>query len=137
MESAAASSVVMWPTPTVRFFTEVSVSSVFMICVYSPLIPSSTETISAIWLASMSRTTPPTFTTDRMTRPPVVFSNRSSTRSRKRQQCMNIDSKPKASAARPSHKRCEWIRDSSCQMTRKYSARFGTSTPMSDSTVSA
>ena len=108
-----------------------------MICVYSPLIPSSTETISAIWLASMSRTTPPTFTTDRMTRPPVVFSNRSSTRSRKRQQCMNIDSKPKASAARPSHKRCEWIRDSSCQMTRKYSARFGTSTPMSDSTVSA
>ena len=120
-----------------RFFTEVSVSSVFMICVYSPLIPSSTETISAIWLASMSRTTPPTFTTDRMTRPPVVFSNRSSTRSRKRQQCMNIDSKPKASAARPSHKRCEWIRDSSCQMTRKYSARLGTSTPMSDSTVSA
>ena len=127
----------MWPTPTVRFFTDVSVSSVFMICVYSSLIPSSTETISAIWFASMSRTTPPTFTTDRMTRPPVVFSNRSSTRSRKRQQCMNIDSKPKASAARPSHNRCEWIRDSSCQMTRRYSARLGTSTPMRDSTVSA
>ncbi len=89
------------------------------------MMPSRTLTISRIVASSMSRTTPPTFTTDRMTRPPVVFSKKSRTRSRKRQQCMNMDSKPNASAARPSHKRCEWIRDSSCQMTRKYSARFG------------
>ncbi len=85
----------------------------------------------------MSRTTPPTDTTERMTLPPVVFSKTSSTRSRRRQQCMNIDSKPNASAASPSHSRCECTRDSSCQMTRRYSARLGTSTPMSDSTVSA
>ncbi len=73
----------------------------------------------------MSRTTPPTCTTENITRPPVVFSKMSSTRSRRRQQCMNRLSKPKASAARPSHSRCEWIRESSCQMTRRYSRALG------------
>ena len=85
----------------------------------------------------MSRTTPPTFTTLKITRPPVVFSKMSSTRSRNRQQCMNRLSKPNASAAKPIHRIWEWTRDSSCQMTRRHSARSGTSTPMRRSTVSA
>ena len=54
------------------------------------------------------------------------------------EQCVDrVSGTRQASAARPSHKRCECTRDSSCRITRRYCARPGTSTPMSDSTVSA
>ena len=59
--------------------------------------------------------------------PPVVISNRSNTFSRRRQLCINKASNPKASANRPNHNKCEWIRLNSIHKVLKYLARLGTS----------
>ena len=87
-------------------------------------------TIAASSESAMSRRTPPILLTEKMIRPPVVFSKMSRTSSRVRQQCMKRFSKPNASAPRPSHSRWLWIRDISAQMRRSQLARSGTSTAM-------
>ena len=83
-------------------------------------MPSSTRRISANW-ASSSRTTPPTLTTEDDAAAGGLLEHVEHALAR--QQCMNRLSKPNASAASPSTARASGIRLSSCQMTRRYSAR--------------
>ena len=126
---------VRMPTPERRLRTEPSSRNVAAIWSYSSRRPASTPTMALSSVSSMSLKTPPGVHTERYTRPPVVFSKMSRTRSRRRQLCMNRLSKPMASAARPSQSRWLWMRESSCQMTRRYWARRGTSMSMSCSTA--
>jgi len=49
--------------------------------------------------------------------------------------CMNSESKPTRWAMMPTLKRCEAMRFTSSAMTRRYSARSGTTTPARFSTA--
>ena len=74
--------------------------------------------------------TPPILQKDITTLAPVISSNTSRTFSRIRQQCMNRESNPNASARRPSQRRWLWTLESSRKMTLRYLALSGISISM-------
>jgi hypothetical protein len=95
------------PIPESLRFTDPSFSKTLVISrlIFSIFLSSMVMLLS--FSLSMFLRTPPTLQDPKMTRPPVVSSIMSSSASRTRHECMNRLSKPKASAARPSHSR--WL----------------------------
>ena len=96
-----------FPTPHSLFFTEASskktLVSEFTSFLRDFMVFSTSFCISGV----MSFLNPPTLHIEKITLPPVIFSNRSRTFSRSLQQCINKLSNPSPSASRPNHRR--WL----------------------------